>query len=79
MKSSIFEKIFLGLGMFFAFIALLAVICAVVAYPVMWLWNGCLVGAIDGIHPISGFWQALGILILCGLLFKSSGSSSTKS
>lgn len=35
--------------------------------PVMWLWNHSLVGAVDGVHPIS-FTQALGIIILIGLL-----------
>ena len=35
--------------------------------PVMWLWNHSLVGVIDGIHPIS-FTQALGIIVLIGLL-----------
>jgi hypothetical protein len=39
--------------------------------PVMWLWNGCLIAAIPGIKSI-GWLQAWGILILCGLLFKSS-------
>lgn len=39
--------------------------------PVMLLWNGCLVGAVTGINEITWI-QAWGILILCGLLFKSS-------
>jgi hypothetical protein len=39
--------------------------------PVMLLWNGCLVGAITGINEISWL-QAWGIMILFGLLFKSS-------
>jgi hypothetical protein len=38
--------------------------------PVMLLWNGCLVGAVNGINEIS--WpQAWGILVLCGLLFRT--------
>jgi len=44
------------------------------SYPVMLLWNGCLVDAIPGIKPIEWL-QAWGIMILCGLLFKSSSSS----
>lgn len=35
--------------------------------PVMWLWNTCLVGAVDGIHTID-FPRALGIAVLIGLL-----------
>lgn len=56
-------------------IAIAFVIAALFAFPVMWLWNGCLVGTVDGIHPIASFWQAFGIMLLCAFLFKSSGSS----
>ena len=44
------------------------------AWPVQILWNGCLIQAVDGLNPIT-FWQALGINILCGILFKKSSSS----
>lgn len=44
------------------------------AWPTQWLWNNALVGAINGIHPI-GFWQALGITVLCNALFKPNTSS----
>ena len=44
------------------------------AWPTQLLWNGCLVQAVDGINPI-GFWQALGINVLCQILFKNSKSS----
>ncbi len=57
-------------------IGLTFVLALVLALPVMWLWNGCLVGTVDGIHPITSFWQAFGIMLLCSLLFKSSSSSS---
>jgi len=43
----------------------------VLAFPVQWLWNWCLVPAVNGINPI-GFWQALGLTILSNVLFKSS-------
>jgi hypothetical protein len=39
--------------------------------PVMLLWNYALVGAIVGVNQI-GWWQAWGIMVLCGFLFKSS-------
>ena len=44
------------------------------AWTVQLLWNGCLIQAVDGLNPIT-FWQALGINILCGILFKNSSSS----
>jgi hypothetical protein len=45
----------------------------VLAWPVQLLWNNALVGAIDGVCPI-GFWQALGVTILCNILFKGTSS-----
>jgi hypothetical protein len=61
-------------------IGILVVVVMVVAIgllfslPVMLLWNGCLVGAVTGVNEISWL-QAWGILILAGLLFKSSDAS----
>jgi hypothetical protein len=52
-------------------IGLLVVVAILLAWPVQLLWNGCLVGAVDGVHPI-GFWQAMGLNFLFGMLFKSS-------
>ena len=40
------------------------------AWPVMMLWNNCLVGAIDGVKSI-GWLQAWGIQFLFALLFKT--------
>tara|TARA_R110000868_G_scaffold268036_4_gene527288 strand:+ start:1588 stop:1800 length:213 start_codon:yes stop_codon:yes gene_type:complete len=42
--------------------------------PIMWLWNHCLVGAIDGVHEI-GFLQALGITVLVALLTYKPGET----
>jgi hypothetical protein len=44
--------------------------------PVWLLWNGCIVGTIVGIGEITWL-QSWGILILCGLLFKSSSAKSS--
>lgn len=44
--------------------------CLILATPVQFLWNFTLVPAIDGINPI-GFFQALGINLLCMILFKN--------
>jgi hypothetical protein len=46
------------------------------SWPVLLLWNGCLVGTVAGISPLTSIWHAWGILILCGLLFRSSSVSS---
>jgi hypothetical protein len=55
-------------------VALLALGAVVLAWPVQLLWNYSLVGAVEGINPIT-FWQALGINFLFGILFKNSSSS----
>jgi hypothetical protein len=52
------------LGIFVSAIALLFVACILLAWPVQLLWNYSLVGAVDGVNPIS-FWQALGIKEAC--------------
>lgn len=59
----------------FAAVSLLAVYAIIMALPTQWLWNTCLVPSINSVNPI-GFWQALGINVLCSILFK--GSSSPK-
>jgi hypothetical protein len=63
------------LGVFFAAIGMIIVIAIVMAWPTQWLWNNALIGAIDGLNLI-GFWQALGINVLCGILFRNSTTSS---
>ena len=55
-------------------IVLAIVIGALFAFPVMWLWNGCLVGTVAGISPITSVWHAWGLLILTSFLFKSTSS-----
>jgi len=52
-------------------ILLVVVICAL---PTMWLWNW-LMPAIFGLGKIT-FWQALGLNMLCSILFKSTTSKS---
>jgi hypothetical protein len=41
------------------------------AWPVMMLWNGCLVPAVDGVKQI-GWLQAWGLQFLINMLFKVS-------
>lgn len=54
-------------------IALVIVLGFVLALPVMWLWNW-LMPELFGLATIEWL-QAWGLLILCGLLFKSSSVS----
>ena len=58
------------LVVFLSAIGMVVVIAVLMAWPTQWLWNNVLIGAVDGVHPI-GFWQALGINILCGILFRN--------
>ncbi len=50
------------------------VVALIMALPVMLLWN-VLMPDLFGLTTIT-FWQALGISVLCSILFKSSSSSS---
>ncbi len=55
----------LKIGLLTGGIALIAIL---VAIPVMWLWNW-LMPDLFGLKVI-GVWQALGISLLCSILFK---------
>jgi len=71
------EKLSSGIALVLGGIALLIFIAILFAWPVQLLWNGCLVDAVDGVHPIT-FWQALGLTALFSILFKSSTTSKQK-
>jgi hypothetical protein len=49
-----------------SFIGFLLLLTALLTWPAQYLWNTCLVGAIDGVHRIS-FMQAWGLTILMNL------------
>ena len=53
----------------------IVLLTVVLALLTQFLWNECLVGAVNGINRI-GFWQALGINALFNILFKSSSLTS---
>ena len=55
----------------------IVILAVILALPTQWLWNTCLVPAVDSINPI-GFWHALGINALCSILFKNNTSTSKK-
>ena len=58
---------------FFLVVGIVVVLGLLFSYPVMLLWNGCLVPAVDGVKEI-GLLQAWGLMILFGILFKTSAS-----
>jgi phosphotransferase system glucose/maltose/N-acetylglucosamine-specific IIC component len=55
---------------FFLIVGIVVVLGLLFSYPVMLLWNGCLVPAVDGVKEI-GWLQAWGLMILFGILFKT--------
>lgn len=59
---------------FLGTLVVIVLLAMVLALPTQLLWNDCLVGAVNGVNEI-GFWQALGINVLSGILFKSSNTS----
>lgn len=54
-----------------AVIATLLFLSFLLSWPVMMLWNGCLVGAIDGVREI-GWLQAWGIQFMVNCMFRAS-------
>jgi hypothetical protein len=67
------EVILIGIGL----LVVASVLSLILAFPTMWLWNWALVPAIDSVNEIN-FMQALGINILCAILFKSTSSNKNK-
>ena len=63
------------LGVFFAAIGVLIIMAVLLAWPTQLLWNYCLTPAVESLNII-GFWQALGINMLCGILFRNSNQTS---
>lgn len=57
-------------------LALVAVIALLLAWPVMLLWNA-VVPDIFGLPTVT-FWQALGLNLLCGFMFRSGGEVKIK-
>jgi len=62
------EKLLIILGI----VALILIIALLMALPTMWLWNW-LMPSLFGLVKIN-FWKALGINILCAILFKPTTS-----
>lgn len=64
------EKLILVVGG----IGLIIFVSFLLSWPVMMLWNGCLVDAVTGVKEITWL-QGWGLSILCGFLFKTSVTS----
>ncbi len=62
-----------SLMLFFGTLLVIVLSAIVMSLPTMWLWNW-LMPTIFGLIKIT-FWQALGLNILAGTLFKSTSSS----
>jgi hypothetical protein len=70
-KSTEFFSLFLGV------ILALVGLALIMAIPTWFLWNRCLVPAVNGVNPI-GILQAIGINFLFSILFKSTSFVSNK-
>jgi hypothetical protein len=69
------EKVAGIIGVVVLGLAGLLALSFLLSWPVYMLWNGCLVGAIEGVSEVTWL-QAWGLTILCGFLFKSNVSKS---
>ena len=64
------KEVIVALAAIIAGIATLLFLSFVLSWPVMMLWNGCLVGAVDSVREVTWL-QAWGLSVLCGVLFKT--------
>jgi len=69
------EKFIVVVGGLVVALAGLVFLSFLLSWPVYALWNSCLVGAVAGVAEVS-WTQAWGISLLCGILFKSTVSTS---
>ena len=69
------DKVFIIIGAAIVGIAGIVFLGFLLSWPVMWLWNNALVGAVVGVNEVSWV-QAWGISTLSGILFKTSVSTS---
>ena len=63
------DKITVAMGTFVGSIIALVLVSLLLAWPMMELWNGCLVPAVKGFEKIEWL-QAWGLQILINMLFK---------
>lgn len=65
------DKLLVSVMGFAGIVALVVFLSFLLSWPVMMLWNGCLVGAVNGVNEVTWL-QAWGLTVLTGLMFKSS-------
>lgn len=70
------EKLFTVCGMIIVGFVFFAVVACLMALPTMLLWNW-LAPELFGLKEL-GFFQAMGMNLLCGILFRGGSSSSSK-
>ena len=72
--TTFFEGLAIGLVGAVAVAGVLLLVGALYAFPVMWIWNYMMPELFA--LPVLTFWQAFWGTFMCGLLFKSSSTSS---
>lgn len=72
-KNKIMEILIKILGGLLAFAGTILLLAVLLGLPTMWLWNWLMTYLFD--FKEIGFLQAVGMLMLSGLLFKSSGKN----
>ena len=65
------QNILLFINNMARFLIMMILVSLVNGIPIYYLWNYCLINAVNGINHITYF-QASGLFFLCTLLFKSS-------
>lgn len=67
------DKVIVGLGATVLILAIIVFVGLLLSFPLMLLWNACLVPAVQGLSEI-GWLQAWGIMIACSIMFKNTTS-----
>jgi hypothetical protein len=71
------EKVIVVIGAVVLGIVGVLLLSFLLSWPVYMLWNGCLVGAIEGVNEVTWL-QSWGLMILSGFLFKSTITKDSK-
>lgn len=64
------DKLIVGVGALVVVLAIVVIVGLLLSFPLMLLWNACLVPAVQGLSEI-GWLQAWGIMIACSIMFKN--------
>jgi len=77
MSNNIGDTILYTIGMISVVVVMIIVVACLLAFPVKWLWNW-IMPILFNLKEITA-WQALGLILLCGLLFKTNSSYKSQS